>query len=183
MFFDIEKRIVEYLNRIGGKKFDYFLALINSIRFLAFFWIVLVMLAIFKHPEITKSFLAAIVAVAVLHFGITEGILKHWLLNFMPKRKRPYVQYSDTIKPIGKKFSDSSFPSSHMASTVAMFFIITTFYPSLIIFALVFVLFMAFSRLHNGMHYPSDILAGIVFGLLYGWAALEMLKIVSRITL
>lgn len=174
-----EIKIVQYFNKIGSKKFDDFLALINSIRFLAIFWVAMIMIAIIKHPEIINSFLVAVGIVTILHFGITEGIMKHLLLYFVPKRKRPYVAYPDLIKSIGKKFSDSSFPSSHMASTVAMLFVIITFYPSLLFLSVALVLIMAFSRLHSGMHYPSDILAGIILGLLYGWIAMEILKSVS----
>lgn len=174
---EFEIKIVKYFNQIGSKNLDAFLGFINSIRFLAFFWIVVVALAVIRHPEIDKPFIEAVVIVAVLHFGITEGIIKHLLLHVISKRKRPYVTYPGLIKPIGKKFSDSSFPSSHMTTTVAMFFVITFFYPSLIIPAVVMVVVMAFSRLHNGMHYPSDIVAGIAFGLGYGWIALESIRI------
>ncbi|NTW27004.1 MAG: phosphatase PAP2 family protein [Candidatus Moranbacteria bacterium] len=175
---EFEIKIVKYFNQLGSKKLDVFFGFINSIRFLAFFWTMLVILAVAKHPEITKPFLEVVAVVAILHFGITEGIIKHLLLNFIPKRKRPYIAFPETIKPIGKKFSDSSFPSSHMTTTVAMFFVITAFYPSIIILAVMAILFMAFSRLYNGMHYPSDILVGILLGLFYGWTALEILRVV-----
>jgi undecaprenyl-diphosphatase len=175
----IEIKIVRYFNNIGGKKVDTFLAFINAVLFLAIFWTALVALAIFKHPEITKSFLMAVFIVTVLHFVITEGVIKHLLVHVFKKRKRPYVDFPEQIKPIGKKFSDSSFPSSHMVTTVAMLFVITSFYPSLIIASVVFILLMAFSRLHNGMHFPSDILAGTILGLGYGWAALEIVRILS----
>ena len=135
---NFEIKFVRYFNRLGGEKLDVFLGFINSIRFLAFFWITLVVFAIVKDPEISRSFLAAILLVAILHFGITEGIIKHLLLYVVPKRKRPYVKYPELIKPIGKKFSDSSFPSSHMTTTVAMFFVITSFYPSIIIPSFIF---------------------------------------------
>lgn len=173
---NLEKNIVKYFNNIGGEKTNSFLAFINAVFFLAFFWTVLVALAVIKHPEIAKHFLVSVVLVAVLHFTITEGIIKHLVIFVIPKRKRPYVTYPEQINPIGKKFSDSSFPSSHMATTVAMLVVITSFYPSLIIPAIIFILIMAFSRLHNGMHYPSDILAGSTLGALYGWIALEIVK-------
>jgi len=174
---EFEIKIVKYFNKIGSKRLDIFLGFINSIRFLAFFWAALVIIAVVKHPEITGVFLQVVVIVAILHFGITEGIIKHVLTYFIPKRKRPYVKYPESIRPIGKKFSDSSFPSSHMTTTVAMFFVITAFYPSIIIPAIALILLMAFSRLHNGMHYPSDILAGIMLGLCYGWLAFEIMRI------
>lgn len=175
---NFEKKIVEYLNGVGGKNLDAFLAFINAVSFLAFFWTALVAIAIAKHPEIAKPFIQAVVIVAVLHFTITEGIIKHLLTRIFPKRKRPYVSHPEQIRPIGKKFSDSSFPSSHMATSVAMLVVITSFYPSLIIPAILFNLIMAFSRLHNGMHYPSDILAGVILGLCYGWSALFLVRFV-----
>ncbi|MDD5396821.1 MAG: phosphatase PAP2 family protein [Candidatus Moranbacteria bacterium] len=174
---DLEIKIVRYFNGIGGKNAAVFLGFINSISFLAFFWTVLVVLAIDKHPEIAKPFLEAIVIVAVLHFGITEGIIKHLLLRIIPKRKRPFVAYPQSITPIGRKFSDSSFPSSHMATTVAMLVVIGSFYPSLIIPAIIFAAIIAFSRLHNGMHYPTDILAGVLLGVSYGYLALALVQI------
>ncbi len=176
---EFEKKIVIYFNQLGGKRLDIFFGFVNSIRFLSFFWAIMVILAIMKHPEITSPFLKVIVIVAALHFIITEGIIKHLLIHIIAKRKRPYIAYPDLIKPIGRKFSDSSFPSSHMATTVAMFFVITTFYPSLIFAAAVIIIGMAFSRLYNGMHYPSDILAGIILGFCYGYIALNILKFLS----
>jgi len=174
---NFEIKFVKYFNQAGFKKLDDFLSLVNSIRFLAFFWLILTIIAIASHPIITESFLVAVLIVGVLHFGITEGIIKHFLTRFFPKRKRPYVAYPELIKAVGKKFSDSSFPSSHMATTVAMLVVIVSFYPSLLFLSLVMIVLMAFSRLHNGMHYPSDVAVGILLGYAYGWVALKIIEI------
>lgn len=173
---NFEIKFVKYFNQAGFKKLDDFLSLVNSIRFLAFFWFILTIIAIVSHPVITESFLVAVLIVGVLHFGITEGIIKHFLTRFFPKRRRPYVTYPELIKAVGKRFSDSSFPSSHMATTVAMLVVIVSFYPSLLFLSLVMIVLMAFSRLHNGMHYPSDVAVGILLGYAYGWVALEIVK-------
>lgn len=176
---EFEIKFVKYLNQIESKKLDVFLGFINSVRFLTFFWIAISSFAVFKHPEILRPFFEVVAIVAILHFGITEGIIKHLLLKIIPKRKRPYIKYPELIKPVGKKFSDSSFPSSHMATTVAMLVVIVSFYPSLVVFATIMILVMAFSRLHNGMHYPSDIIAGSLLGLCYGFIAFEIIKVLS----
>jgi len=173
---ECEIKIVQYFNTLGGKKTDDVLGFINSIRFLAFFWIALVIVATVKHPVIAQQFLIAVLIVTVLHFSITEGIIKHVLARFIGARKRPYIAYPGMIKPIGKKFSDSSFPSSHMATTVAMLVVIAAFYPSLIIPAVILILIMAFARLHNGMHYPSDIIVGTILGIAYGMIAIRLLS-------
>lgn len=174
---EFEIKIVKYLNQINNRKLDNFLAFVNSVIFLAFFWIVITIIAAVRHPAIAWKFIPAVLVVTVFHFAITEGLIKHFLTRFYPKRKRPYVAYPELIRPIGKKFSDSSFPSSHMTTTVAMLFVIVNFYPSLFVLALALVVAMAFSRLHNGMHYPTDIVAGIILGFGYAWAALEVVKI------
>jgi membrane-associated phospholipid phosphatase len=65
-----------------------------------------------------------------------------------------------------------------MASLVGGLVVLTYFYRSALPFAIVSVLIVGWSRLRNGMHYPSDILAGIMLGFLYGYLALEILKII-----
>ena len=173
---EFEIKFVKFLNKFDLKKIDNFLSVTNSVRFLAFFWMILTIFAIIKHPEIAGKIGLAVVVVSVLHFSITEGLIKHLLTRFFPKRRRPYITYSDSIKPIGKKFSDASFPSSHMATTVAMLVVLVSFYPSLFWLAGLMIVGMAFSRLHNGMHYPSDVLVGSLLGFGYGWVALEVVK-------
>ncbi len=175
---NFEIKFVKYLNQIGSKKIDKFLGVVNAVSFLAFFWIFLTVVAIVTHPIITEKFIVAVIIVVVLHFTITEGIIKHFLIRFYPMRRRPYVAYPEMIKSVGRKFSDSSFPSSHMATTAAMLVVIVSFYPSLLIFSLLLILLMAFSRLHNGMHYPSDVIAGIFLGFVYGYAALRIAEMV-----
>jgi len=171
----LEIKIVQYCNRIGNGKIDVPLRFISSIRFLIVFWLLLVIIALVRNPDIVRHFIASVLVVSALHFGVTEGIFKHLSKKMFKPRKRPYVAYPELIKPIGHKFSDSSFPSSHMASTVGMLFVSVAFYPSLLLPAILFALVMSFARLHNGMHYPSDVIVGIMLGLLYGYIALQLI--------
>ncbi|MEI6118168.1 MAG: phosphatase PAP2 family protein [bacterium] len=64
---------------------------------------------------------------------------------------------------MGKQYNDSSFPSSHMVLTVAMATVSILLFPAVRPYAILYALLMAWSRMHNGMHYPSDILAGTLF--------------------
>lgn len=95
-------------------------------------------------------------------------------------RERPYVAHTGSILPIGTSFADTSFPSDHMASTVAMLTVLLFFIPGARPFAVVFAMLMAFSRMHNGMHYPSDVAAAAILGILYGimgiWIAKKIFK-------
>lgn len=122
-------------------------------------------------------FVFASAAVAtILHFVISEGIFKIGGKKLGIFRRRPYVAHPDEIMPIGGKFSDSSFPSSHVASSVAILAVLSIFYPGFAAYALLVVLIVGFARLHNGMHYPSDILAGISLGIIYVVMAVMLVK-------
>lgn len=173
---DFEIKIVKYFNNSENNIFNKIILFSNSLIFLAFFWIFFVAIAIIKNPSIAEEFIKIIFIISLLHFLITELLLKHLLLFLFPKRKRPYIAYPEKIKTIGKSFSDSSFPSSHVVSTVAMLFIFINFYPSIIFLSIMLVIFMAFSRLRLGMHYPSDIIAGILIGMLYGYVAILIIR-------
>lgn len=72
---------------------------------------------------------------------------------------RPYVTHTESISPIGKNYSDSSFPSSHIVFTVSMITVLIMVFPAMWPYAILYALIMAWSRMYNGMHYPSDILA------------------------
>ncbi len=88
---------------------------------------------------------------------IAEGA-KH-LFN----RARPFI-YDTGIAPLTKTPSSSSFPSGHSATAAAGAITLSVVYP---VFAPVFLLcglFIALSRVYLGVHYPFDVLAGILIG-------------------
>lgn len=168
----MEKRIVKFFNSRFSFT-DSASELLSHKFYLAIFLFLLSFLSlIFDKTNGIKIFLAVIVA-AILHFSISEGILKH-SFSFL-KRVRPYLVYPKEIRPIGRIQKDASFPSSHMASTLAVFTIYFYFYPQYWPALVAFAIFLAFSRIHCGMHYLTDILAGAVFGAIYGIIALNII--------
>ena len=111
-----------------------------------------------------------------LHFVISEMLIKRGLKKKLGSRERPYLAHPASIHPLGRKFKDSSFPSSHVSSIVAIMTVICIFHPVLIAPACFLTVGLAFSRVHCGMHYPSDVLAGSVLGVAYGWAAFILVR-------
>ena len=82
-------------------------------------------------------------------------------------RSRPYEKFN--INPIIKKDTKGqSMPSRHIYSitVIAMTFLYVM--PVLGIFFLVFALILAGVRVIGGVHYPSDVLAGFLLGVLSG---------------
>lgn len=94
-------------------------------------------------------------------------LINNIILKNIVARTRPYEVVEGLNRIIGAQ-SDYSFPSGHsgasFAVAVVMFMEMPKKYgvPALIVATLI-----ALSRLYVGVHYPSDVIAGILTGTLY----------------
>jgi len=89
------------------------------------------------------------------------------LLKFIFQRKRPY-NFSKTITNYSGKDHDQltnifSFPSGHTFNATIFSLILLSKYPTEFVFNILAIL-VGLSRIFLGVHYPSDILGGLVFG-------------------
>jgi undecaprenyl-diphosphatase len=176
----MELRIAKFFNQLGRGKIDALTDFLSRVLYLFIFWLVVSACALLFETEDRSKLFVALLAATIAHFAISEGIIKHGLVKIWGVRQRPYLSYPKDIVPIGRKFSDSSFPSSHMSSTLAMLTVIAYFFPSTIALSIGFTLIMSFARLHNGMHYLSDVLVGIILGIGYGMLGIYASKIIIQ---
>ena len=75
---------------------------------------------------------------------------------------------ADGVDMAANKSSHNSMPSAHAANFFAATMALFLFYRRSLWFMLPLALAVSFSRLYNGVHYPSDVLAGAILGA--GWA-------------
>ncbi|MBE6679797.1 MAG: phosphatase PAP2 family protein [Ruminococcaceae bacterium] len=91
-------------------------------------------------------------------------------------RTRPYEVIEGLTSLIGPQ-SDFSFPSGHTAASFAFATVILLTAPKKYsIPTLVMAFLIAFSRIYLGVHYPTDILGGIVIGALCSIASYFVIK-------
>ena len=172
----MELEIVKFLNQFGAGWIDPATILVSSNTLLGIAGIIITGY-FFIYDKKNGKQIAVAAAIAVgLHFLISEVFFKHILPDFGLFRLRPYLAHPGEIIPLGKPGTDSSFPSSHMAYTLSLLTVYAYYYRKYLLPAVVFAFFMAFARIHNGMHYPSDVLAGAIFGMLYGIIAIKISK-------
>lgn len=92
------------------------------------------------------------------------------LLRLFFPRPRPYSEHGAQIEPFLKKHDgdNQSFPSRHVASAFVIATVLLPYlaWASLVLYVLGFAL--AYVRFALGVHYPSDLAAGAVLGVLCG---------------
>ena len=92
-------------------------------------------------------------------------LVNNLLLKNLVGRIRPYDACS-TLLPLVAKPTDYSFPSGHTGSSFASACVLYHHLPKKAgIPMLVLAVLISLSRLYVGVHYPSDVLAGILTGI------------------
>jgi len=91
--------------------------------------------------------------------GLTYG------LKYAFNRQRPYEKYPDVIRPVDSEGSPS-FPSGHTAAAFSLATSLSIRYPKWYVIApsAVWACGVGFARINQGVHYPSDVLAGAAIG-------------------
>lgn len=106
------------------------------------------------------------------------AIAVSFALKVSIQRNRPFVTYPEIQKL--SEAGSASFPSGHTTEAFALAFAALFFLPEKMLAAPVFIwaCLVAYSRMALGVHYPSDILAGLVTGLLAGFTVQQADKFV-----
>ena len=157
---DWEFRLLDWLQELHTPFGDVLMPFFSWLGDFGLIWIVLaaVLLGIPKTRRLGLTIAAAL---------LVDLLLCNLLIKPMVARTRPY-DINTLIELMVKKPFDYSFPSGHTAAAFAavsaMFFAKSHLWiPSGILAILI-----AFSRMYLYVHYPTDIIGGIVVGIVSG---------------
>lgn len=93
-----------------------------------------------------------------------------FLKNFVA-RSRPFTVI-ESLVPLIQKPTDYSFPSGHTACAFAVGFLLFRRLPKPYgILCLILAILIGVSRIYLGVHYPSDVIAGMISGICISYAA------------
>lgn len=137
-----------------------------------FWYALMLMLAVFGGPQGRLTALEMAVG-GWIALQLYRG-LKRWT-----QRPRPFRACPGVIAHI-PPLDEFSFPSGHTLHAVSFSVIALAAFPLLALILLPFTLLVALSRVILGLHYPSDVLAALVIGLLLGGGTLGAAHLLTR---
>lgn len=111
----------------------------------------------------------AFLTTAVLAFAIELPLYK--LIKQFVKRDRP-CEILAGVEGRVKPSDQFSFPSGHTAAAFLVATVLGNTYPYLFPIAGAWALAVGFSRIYLGVHYPTDVVAGMLLGALSAWCGI-----------
>jgi undecaprenyl-diphosphatase len=155
------------ISTLYGRKF-----LSNILRWIShsangYYYPLIPVLLMFVDAEMAWSFFLTGLAAFALELPVNK------ILKIIIKRARPFEVLNNINMRI---LSDDrfSFPSGHSAGAFLTAVLLSCYYPILILPAFIWASLVGISRVFLGVHYPTDVLAGMAIGILSAITGIQL---------
>ncbi len=183
--------MIDYLNDIDADALLAVNGLHNAFQD-AFWWMVsakwsslLIVLALFwillRQNRRHALLVIAMIALAVLVADqVSSGLIKHLVERLRPTQDPSLSNMVHIVN--GYRGGKYGFVSSHAANFMAVATLLSLITRQRwVLFSLVtWALLQCYSRMYLGVHYPGDIMGGIIVGLLAGWLIWRLMRWIQR---
>ena len=166
---DVELFILDWIQaHLRHPLLDPVMVFITTLGNAGILWIALtILLALKKSTRKT----AAALAIALMLCLVSGNLL----LKPSVGRIRPF-HAQELVTLLIETPTDYSFPSGHTMSSFAAATVLLRSDKRMGIPAMILAALIGFSRLYLYVHYPTDVLAGLLMGCLLGWLAVSIIR-------
>lgn len=176
-----DKELFLFLNNLGSDTWDnLWLVITNKFSFIPLYAILLFL--IFKKLGLKGLLLMVLVIVLVILFtDQVTNVFKREFERLRPCRQEGVMEY---MRFIAVRCGKYGFFSGHSSNTMAVAIfaglLLKPYYKNLIFILVFWSVVVAYSRIYVGVHYPLDIICGMLFGVFSGFIFYKLARYILK---
>ncbi|AZV56564.1 phosphatase PAP2 family protein [Clostridium sp. AWRP] len=143
---------------VQNKYLDMLMPIVTDMGNLGIVWIIIAIILILDKPY--RMIGSVVILTLIVSTIAGEGIVKH-----IVRRTRPCNQQNSLNMLISKPIS-YSFPSGHTLSSFAAAEVLSMYFTEYKLIFIGIAFLIALSRMYLYVHYPTDVIAGVILGIL-----------------
>ena len=165
----LDKELFLYLNNLGAEEWDWLWIAISD-KWMAIPLYALLLYLIFRKFG-WKATLLTMVVVTLLITATDQlaNLFKHGFERPRPCRQEGVMEYA---RYVAERCGRFGYFSAHAANStgVAVFLglLFRRAYPKMLLLLSIWALVVSYSRIYLGVHYPGDVVTGILIGICFG---------------